>query len=121
MTGAVNWQPDPERDRRLAAQARHGRRAAEPLADTVGGFLGSEEMARIRRFQRVAPVLRQVLGEALCARVRPLRLAGGVLTVEVADGPAMHELRQHHAHALLAALASAGTGVSRVAWRLKAR
>src|SRR5476649_2767270 len=102
----MTWESNPERDRRQAAKVRHGWRGAEPLADAVGGFLGSEEMARIRRFQRVTPALRQVLGEKLCARVRPLRLQGGVLTIEVADGPAMHELRQHHAHALLAALAA---------------
>jgi len=117
----VTWQPDPERDKRLAAKARHGWRGAVPLADTVGGFLGSEEMARIRRFQRVTPVLREILGEQLSARVKPLRLQAGVLTVAVADGPAMHELRNHHNHALQAALAAAGTGVSRIAWRLDSR
>jgi predicted nucleic acid-binding Zn ribbon protein len=117
----MTWESNPERDKRLAARPRLGWRGAEPLAETVGGFLGSEEMARIRRFQRVTPVLREVLGETLSSRVKPLRLQAGVLTVEVADGPAMHELRQHFAHSLAAKLAAAGTGVSRITWRLASR
>jgi hypothetical protein len=31
---------------------------------------------------------------------------------------ALHELRNHHQHALLAALASAGTGITKLLWRL---
>lgn len=109
---------DPERDRRAARQTRHGFRDAETLGDVVSSFMGSEEAKRMRRFQRVAPALREVLGEALMAKVKPLRMQGGVLTIEVVDGMALHELRQHHAHALLEALAAHGTGISRLAWRL---
>lgn len=72
----------------------------------------------MRRFQRVAPALRKVLDDRLLGRVRPVRLNGGVLTLEVDDGMALHELRNHRAHALLAELSSAGTGVSRLVWRL---
>ena len=35
---------DPERDRRLAQQVRHGWRNAEPLANAIDGFLTSEAM-----------------------------------------------------------------------------
>ena len=78
----------------------------------------SEQMRRMRRFQRVTPALRAVLPPPLLAAIQPIRLQEGVLTCAVTDAMAMHELRQHYATALLDALARAGTGISRIAWRL---
>ena len=109
---------DPFRDRRLARQPRYAYRRAEDLGHAVDGLLGGEAGRRMRRFQRVAPALRDTLPAGLLAKVRPVLLQSGTLTLEVADGVALHELRQHHGHALLAALSAAGTGVSRLAWRL---
>jgi hypothetical protein len=108
----------PERDRHFARQARYGFRAAEPVRDAVDDLLGGEAGRRMRRFQRVAPALREALPERLLAKLRPVSMQGGVLTLEVSDGMALHELRQHHAHALLDRLAAGGTGVTRLAWRL---
>jgi hypothetical protein len=110
--------PDPDRDRRLARQPRYAYRRAEGLGDAVDDLLGGEAGRRMRRFQRVAPALRDILPPNLLAKVRPILLQSGMLTLEVSDGMALHELRNHHAHALLEALAAAGTGVSRLAWRL---
>jgi predicted nucleic acid-binding Zn ribbon protein len=112
---------DPLRDRQLAAQPRLRARNATPLADAVDGWLKSEEARRLRRFQRVAAALKQSLDARALARVRPLTFRSGVLTLEVTDGPLLAELRQHRQHALLDALAKAGTGVSRIQWRLARR
>lgn len=78
----------------------------------------SEDLRRLRRFQRVAGALKSVLDERRLARLKPVHLASGTLTIEVADGPLLAEMRQHHHHAVLAALAAHGTGVSRLVWRL---
>jgi hypothetical protein len=109
---------EPERDRRLARQPRYAYRRAESLDHAVDDLLGGEAGRRMRRFQRVAPALRDTLPPSLLAKVRPILLQSGALTLEVSDGVAMHELRNHHQHALLQALASAGTGVTRLVWRL---
>jgi hypothetical protein len=78
----------------------------------------SEEIQRLRRFQRVNGALSGALPASQLARITPIQLKGGVLTIDVADGLLLAELRQHHAQRLLAALATAGTGVSRVHLRL---
>jgi hypothetical protein len=109
---------DPHRDRRVASQPRLKFRSSEALGEIVSSFMTSDEMKRMRRFQKVAPALREALPELLLAKVKPVRMQAGVLALEVVDGLALHELRQHHAHALLAALAAHGTGVSRLQWRL---
>lgn len=88
------------------------------LGSVVADLMRSEEIQRLRRFQRVNGALRGALGAAQLARITPVQLKGGVLTIEVADSPLLAELRQHHAQLLLAALAAAGTGVSRVQLRL---
>ncbi len=110
--------PGPDRDRTLAARPRNRPRYAEPLADLAGSFMKSEEIQRLRRFQRAAGALKATLTEKQRARIKPILLSGGQLTIEVADGPLLAELRQHVEHALLAALAAEGTGISRIAWRL---
>ena len=86
--------------------------------DVVGALMKSEEIQRMRRFQRVNGALKDALPERHRAKLKPTQLKGGVLTIEVDDGLLLAELRQHHNHAVLGALATAGTGVSRVVWRL---
>jgi hypothetical protein len=78
----------------------------------------SEEIQRARRFERVLSVLRQELQPHVLAKITPLRFAAGVLTLQVADGTLASELRQYRSQALLSALAQAGSGVSRIVWRL---
>jgi predicted nucleic acid-binding Zn ribbon protein len=111
--------PGPERDRALAARPKLGGRWATPLGDVVGALMKSEEVQRMRRFQRVNGALKDCLPEGHRAKLKPTQLRGGVLTIDVADGLLLAELRQHHTHAVIAALAAAGTGVSRVVWRLE--
>ncbi|MBA3709306.1 MAG: DUF721 domain-containing protein [Planctomycetes bacterium] len=113
MTGS-----DPDRDRKNARRQRYGFRDAEPVADSMSSFLDSPEAQRMRRFQKVAPALREALSPSLLTKVTPVRMQSGILTLEVSDGMALHELRQHASHTLLEALAAHGTGISRLQWRL---
>lgn len=109
------------RDRQLAAQARYGPRRAVALADALDDFRGSAEYGAMRRFARVNGAIAAVLPAAASGRVRPLALRSGVLTLEVADGVLLAELRATIARRLLVSLAAAGTGVSRLAWRVARR
>ena len=113
MTGS-----NPDRDRQQAKRHRYGFRDAEPVADSMSSFLDSPEAQRMRRFQKVAPALREALSPVLLTKVTPVRMQNGVLTIEVSDGMALHELRQHASHDLLEALAAHGTGISGLQWRL---
>ena len=109
---------NPKRDRRLAARPRYRFRDAEPLGDEIEALLGSETIRRLKRFQKVTDALKGAVGEAILAKLKPVRLQAGVLTVEVLDGPLLAELRQHRERAVLQALAQAGTGVTAVQWRI---
>jgi len=110
--------PSPERDRLLAAQPRYAPRRPVAVDAVVADLMRSEEIQRLRRFQRINGALRGALSASQLAKITPIQLKGGVLTIDVSDGPLLAELRQHHAHQLLTALAAAGTGVSRVQLRL---
>lgn len=109
---------NPERDRRLASRPRYRFREAEPLGEEIEALLGSETIRRLKRFQKVTDALKGAVGEAILAKLKPVRLQAGVLTVEVLDGPLLAELRQHRERAVLQALAQAGTGVTDVQWRI---
>jgi len=109
---------NPDRDRRLAGRPRYRFRAANPLADEIQDLLGSETFRRLKRFQKVTDALKSSLGEVILAKLKPVRLQEGVLTIEVLDGPLLAELRQHRERAVLQALAHAGTGVTDVQWRI---
>lgn len=113
--------PDPERDRRLAARARSFPARAVPLGNEIAAFRASPEFAAMRRFARVNAVLRETLPEMAQGKVRAVILKGGVLTLEVADGILLAELRSTAARRLTAALAAAGTGATRLAWRVARR
>jgi len=113
--------PGPERDRAIAAQPRYGFRCALPIDALVDQWLGSDEAKRARRLARVAGAMAGVLDARTRRQVRPVRFATGTLTIEVANSVLLGELRQHHEHALIDALARAGTGVTRLAWRVAAR
>lgn len=110
--------PSPERDRRIASRVRQGFRGAVPVGDVLDSVLDRETLARMRRFGRVAGVLRAQLSQAERDKVRPVTLAGGTLTLEVDDGLLLAELAQHRAHAIEAALVAAGTGAGKVRFRL---
>ncbi len=109
-----------DRDRKLASQVRHGWRDAQPIAKVLSGFLHSEAGRRMRRFQKVTDILAGELPPNVLAKLRPVGISGGTLTIEAADGVILAELRQHRATRLQAALAKAGTGIDRIAWRLAA-
>ena len=110
--------PSPERDRAQAAKVRHAPRGAIPIADVLERVLDRQTMARMRRFGRVAGVLVAQLSERERAKVRPVALAGGTLTLEVDDGLLLAELAQHRGHSIEAALVAAGTGAGKVRFRL---
>lgn len=113
--------PGPERDRALARQPRNRPRYAEAVGDLVDAVVDDEARRRMRRFGKAVAALKTVLPAAALARVRPVDLRAGTLTLAVEDGPLLAELRQHHHHALLAALVAAGSGVTDVRWRLARR
>ncbi len=108
----------PERDRRLAAQPRYRFRAAESLGHEIEHLLGSEAFRRLKRFQKVNDALKNAVGSAILAKLKPVRMVSGVLTIEVVDGPLLAELRQHHERKVLQGLIQAGTGVTQVTWRI---
>lgn len=109
---------NPDRDRRLAGRPRYRYRAANALGEEIEALLGSETFRRLRRFQKVTDALKGVLGDTVLAKLKPVRLQAGILTIEVADGPLLAELRQHRERVVLQALAHAGTGVTGVLWRI---
>lgn len=104
----------PERDRWVARQVRHGPRRAQGVGDLVDAVLNREERNRMRRYGKAVAVLRAHLPAAVHARIRPVDLRGGVLTVAVKDSVLLSEMTQHHAAGLQQALVAAGTGISRV-------
>jgi Dna[CI] antecedent, DciA len=109
---------NPDRDRRLAGRPRYRYRDANPLSDEIQDLLGSETFRRLKRFQKVTDALKSAVGDALLAKLKPVRLQAGMLTIEVVDGPLLAELRQHRERTVLQALAHAGTGVTAVQWRI---
>ena len=109
---------NPDRDRRLAAQPRYRFRAADPLSDEIEDLIGSETFRRLKRFQKVTDALKSAVGPAILAKLKPVRLQAGILTIEVLDGPLLAELRQHRERTVLQALAHGGTGVTGVQWRI---
>ena len=108
----------PERDRRLAAKPRYRFRAAQPLGNEIEYLLGSETFRRLKRFQKVTDALKTAVGASILAKLKPVRMQAGVLTIEVTDGPLLAELRQHHERKVLQSLTLAGTGVTQVTWRI---
>lgn len=109
---------DPGRDRALAHRPRlPGTPRRESLDHLVHSFMKSEEVAKMRRFARVRGALETALGPA-AAKVTPVRLAAGVLTLEVKDGVLLAELRTMRSTQLLQILADQRTGVTRLMWRI---
>ncbi len=119
MSGFQDFGPKGWRDRELARQPRYGGSRVESFDHLVKGFLTSEEVARMKRFGRVRGALDKVLSATEAPKVQPVRLVQGQLTLEVADGILLAELRSHRQTALLEALAADRTGVTRLVWRLK--
>lgn len=112
---------DPERDRRLAARPRDGWRRAEPLATQLESFRRSPEFAAMRRFARIHAALREALPAHAQGKVRATGMRAGTLALEVVDGVLLAELRSTCSRQLLAALVAAGTGASRLSWRVARR
>src|SRR4051812_3261438 len=111
--------PGPERDRDLARRPRNRPRYAASVSDLVAGLMEGEAAKRMRRFTKVVAALNRVLDERTRAKVKPVGLAAGTLTLEVTDGTLMSELRQHRDHELRAALVAAGSAVDRIVWRVQ--
>ena len=109
----------PERDRMLARKPRQGPRWAEGIDHLVKGFLSSEDVRRMKRFARVRGAIDRVLSDKERPKVAAVSLTAGVLTLEIADGVLLGELRNHRSQALLEALIEDSTGVTRIAWRLR--
>jgi hypothetical protein len=112
---------NPERDRALAARPRDGWRRAAPLGNVVEDFRHSPEFAAMRRFTRVNTALKEALPERAQGRVKAIAMRAGTLTLEVADGVLLAELRTTCARRILDALAAGGTGATRLIWRVARR
>lgn len=111
----------PERDRALAARPRGAYRAPCELGSELGFLRGSPAYAAMRRFAKVHGALEAALPEHARGKVRALTIRDGACTLAVADGVLCAELRGTCARRILAALAAAGTGVTRLAWRVARR
>ncbi len=111
----------PERDRRLANKPRYGYRKAKPLREEIEQLIGSETFRKLKRFQRVNDALKVAIGEKFMTRIRPVSAKAGTLVIEVADSPLLAELKQHYHYKIINALSSAGTGISRVQYRIGRR
>lgn len=112
---------DPDRDRRLAGQVRHGYRRATGAGDILDRWWRGADGQRLRRMRRLGGALRSVLSEAELERIEPVSLRDGVLTLAVADSMLLSELRNHRHGVVLATLVEQGTGVSRLVYRLRRR
>lgn len=112
---------NPERDRRIAGTFRRGPRRTQALDEVLGGFLSSEEIARMRRWAKVRGALDQALGPTVSPRCTPVRMQGPALVLQVSDGVLLAELRQVSERHLIAALVAAGTGASRIIWQVAPR
>ena len=111
----------PERDRALAAKPRDGWRRASPLGNLVEDFRHSPEFAAMKRFTRVNTALKQALPANIHGKVRAIAMRTGTLTLEVADGVLLAELRTTATRRILEALAAGGTGATRLIWRVARR
>ncbi len=112
---------DPERDRALAAKPRDGWRRAAPLGNVVEDFRHSPEFAAMRRFTRVNSALKEALPAQAQGKVKAVAMRAGTLTLEVADGVLLAELRTTCTRRIQDALAAGGTGATRLIWRVARR
>jgi hypothetical protein len=113
------YQPDPDRDRQEASRLHQGSRQPLPVGKLVGDWCRSPEYRRLQRLRKVRLALIEVLGEDLAARVQPVAFGSTGLTLEVADGMLLAELRNHIHHELLGALADHGVGTQEIRYRLR--
>ena len=109
---------DPQRDRQLAARHRTAWRSPADLGSELKRLRGSPDFAAMRRFAKVHGALEEILPPHAIGRVRALSIRDGTCTLAVADGVLCAELRSTCARRILAALAAAGTGTTRLAWRV---
>jgi hypothetical protein len=112
---------DPLRDRRLASKPRYAYRRADDLGSELTRLRQSPEFAAMRRFARIHGALAEVLPEAIRGKVKAIAERAGTVTLEVSDGVLLAELRSTRARDILNALAAAGTGASRLVWRVARR
>jgi Dna[CI] antecedent, DciA len=108
----------PERDRSIASRPRYRPRYAQSLSNEMEALLGSETFRRLKRFQKVNDALSECLSDSLIAKLKPVSCKNGQLVIDVNNTILLAELKQHHEPGLLRALARAGTGISRIQWRL---
>jgi len=108
---------DPGRDRREAGRPRYGPRWARGIDEEIGRFMASPEVARARRFERVAAALAEVLDDRERALVRPLKVGTGRLWLEVHGAPLLAELRQYRPRQLVDALVRHRTGITEIRFR----
>jgi hypothetical protein len=108
----------PERDRAQAGRPRYRARYAQSLSDEMAALLGSETFRRLKRFQQVNDVFAECLSPAHVAKIKPISSKAGLLVIDVSDTILLSELKQHYEARLLRTLAHAGTGISRIQWRL---
>ena len=112
--------PDnPERDRRVANKPRMRPRRGLDVADLAQQWMRSSEVKALRRHAHVKTALTTALPAVLLDRVEIGSVRSGTLTLQVADGVALAELKQHYDNALRAAMVEAGAGVSRIHYRLR--
>lgn len=113
-----HYQPDPDRDRRLAAQPRRLRRQSRSIDELVSGWTHSADYRRLERLRRARRALAAVLPPQLLERVRIASMTSRGLTLEISSSMLLAELRNHYHHDLVRALAQEGAGTQTVRYRL---
>jgi predicted nucleic acid-binding Zn ribbon protein len=95
----------PERGPKCSAPGKH---EAEGLSSILSRCL---KMNRIRERLEGGSIFAawpEIVGESLAASTRPVRLAGGILTVEVASAPLLQELSMFRRSEILEAVRARG-------------
>lgn len=115
------WEEDRKirRDLEAARQFRRGPRREVHINDLARQWLHGPEARRIKKFQQINGIIQELFDAKTCERIQAKSFVKGILTLIIADSVLLAEMKNHHHHRLHDALIHAGTGVSKIVYRLK--
>ncbi len=107
------------RDMAIARKHRDKPRYSKDLGDVAKQWLRGPEANRLRKFQKINTVMEDYFDKQIFECIRAQSFNNGTLTLIIADSVLLSEIKNHHHHHLHEALIHAGTGVSKIVYRLK--